>query len=206
MNSPTHRDNLVNAHYTDIGIGMATGTYEGHPATFVVQLFGRPAQPVVAVIPTAAAPRPGAPIAPILIAAAPVSTSTPVPALISPATTTPPTSVSTSPVTVASPSSVPPAAVAGTEIVMPNPHGTVVYQSEPRPSLIARLISSPRTAAEDLYLALAALVAVALLLVVLVKVKNQRPALVMNGILLLILIASAFVLNNYIALASAAVN
>jgi hypothetical protein len=40
--SPTHRDNIVRPEYTDIGIGMATGTYKGREAMFVVQFFGRP--------------------------------------------------------------------------------------------------------------------------------------------------------------------
>lgn len=40
--SPTHRDNIVRPEYTDIGIGMATGTYKGREAVFVVQFFGRP--------------------------------------------------------------------------------------------------------------------------------------------------------------------
>jgi uncharacterized protein YkwD len=41
--SPTHRANLMNAHFTEIGIATAEGTYEGHPTTFVVQMFGTPA-------------------------------------------------------------------------------------------------------------------------------------------------------------------
>ena len=40
--SPTHRANLMNAHFTEIGIATAEGTYEGHPTTFVVQMFGTP--------------------------------------------------------------------------------------------------------------------------------------------------------------------
>jgi len=42
MNSPTHRDNIMNARYTEIGIAVAEGTYEGRPAIFAVQMFGRP--------------------------------------------------------------------------------------------------------------------------------------------------------------------
>ena len=40
MESPEHRANLLSADYVDMGIGVATGTYKGTEATFVVQFFG----------------------------------------------------------------------------------------------------------------------------------------------------------------------
>ena len=45
MNSPTHRANIVNSNYTEIGIGIARGTYEGYNTVFVVQMFGTPGLP-----------------------------------------------------------------------------------------------------------------------------------------------------------------
>lgn len=42
MASPGHRANMVKAGYTDIGVGVAEGYYQGAPATFVVQYFARP--------------------------------------------------------------------------------------------------------------------------------------------------------------------
>jgi hypothetical protein len=42
MNSPTHRDNIVGSEYTEIGVGIARGTYQGYPTVFVVQMFGTP--------------------------------------------------------------------------------------------------------------------------------------------------------------------
>ncbi|OGG61401.1 hypothetical protein A3C87_00235 [Candidatus Kaiserbacteria bacterium RIFCSPHIGHO2_02_FULL_49_34] len=42
LHSPSHRANIMNGAYTEIGIGMAKGTFEGVPTTFVVQLFGTP--------------------------------------------------------------------------------------------------------------------------------------------------------------------
>ena len=44
MNSPEHRANILNAHFTQIGVATAQGTYNGHPATYVVQMFGSPAK------------------------------------------------------------------------------------------------------------------------------------------------------------------
>lgn len=43
MNSPTHRANLLNDKFTEIGIATAVGTFEGRQTTFVVQEFGTPA-------------------------------------------------------------------------------------------------------------------------------------------------------------------
>jgi len=40
--SPEHRANILKSNYTEIGIGMATGTYQGKEAVFVVQYFATP--------------------------------------------------------------------------------------------------------------------------------------------------------------------
>lgn len=42
MQSPTHRENLLDVAYLHVGFGVATGTYEGSNVTYVVQLFGLP--------------------------------------------------------------------------------------------------------------------------------------------------------------------
>ena len=57
MDSPTHRANILNGNYTEIGVGTAEGTYEGFKTVYVVQLFGTPAAPTpVAVVRPAAIP------------------------------------------------------------------------------------------------------------------------------------------------------
>jgi uncharacterized protein YkwD len=43
LNSPTHRANILDSHFTQIGIATAQGMFEGHQTTFVVQMFGTPA-------------------------------------------------------------------------------------------------------------------------------------------------------------------
>lgn len=40
MNSPTHRDNLLNSKYKDIGISVVQGTLNGEQTTIIVQEFG----------------------------------------------------------------------------------------------------------------------------------------------------------------------
>lgn len=42
MNSPTHRANILNNRYREIGIATAQGMYKGKSTTFVVQMFGTP--------------------------------------------------------------------------------------------------------------------------------------------------------------------
>ena len=43
MDSPSHRKNIVDGKFTEIGVGTAKGEYEGYDTVYVVQLFGTPA-------------------------------------------------------------------------------------------------------------------------------------------------------------------
>lgn len=40
--SPTHKKNILDQRFTEIGIATADGFYKGRKATFVVQMFGKP--------------------------------------------------------------------------------------------------------------------------------------------------------------------
>jgi hypothetical protein len=42
MASPTHRDNVVNSKYSEIGIAVVPGSLQGQETVLVVQLFGAP--------------------------------------------------------------------------------------------------------------------------------------------------------------------
>jgi len=44
MHSPSHKDNIVNSHYQEIGLAVVNGTLSGVETTLVIQLFGTPAQ------------------------------------------------------------------------------------------------------------------------------------------------------------------
>ncbi|MBU4350839.1 CAP domain-containing protein [Candidatus Parcubacteria bacterium] len=47
--SPSHRQNLLNSNFKEIGIAVLTGNFQGKETTIVVQFFGNPiAKPVVA--------------------------------------------------------------------------------------------------------------------------------------------------------------
>lgn len=43
LDSPTHKANILNSHFTEIGIATIDAIYQGIPTTFVVQSFGTPA-------------------------------------------------------------------------------------------------------------------------------------------------------------------
>jgi len=51
MESPTHRDNIVNSKYKEIGVAVVDGTLEGIKTTLVVQFFGTPSSAQVAQTP-----------------------------------------------------------------------------------------------------------------------------------------------------------
>lgn len=54
MNSPGHRANILNKNFQEIGVGIASGFFEGKKSTVVVQMFGTPIaqQVALAVNPT----------------------------------------------------------------------------------------------------------------------------------------------------------
>lgn len=69
MSSPGHRANLLDGRFTEVGIAIARGSYEGRETTFVVEVFGTPAveaREPMALAPTTAGlnPTPSAPPAP----------------------------------------------------------------------------------------------------------------------------------------------
>ncbi len=59
MESTEHRANILKKNYTDMGIGVAHGTFESKPAVFIVQFFG--AQAPQEKVKVAIAPRAGVP-------------------------------------------------------------------------------------------------------------------------------------------------
>ena len=47
--SPSHRDNLLNSKYTEVGFAVVNGTLDGYDTTLVVQMFGKPRASLAAV-------------------------------------------------------------------------------------------------------------------------------------------------------------
>ncbi len=77
--SPTHRANIVQPNYTEMGVGVAMGTFEGFDSIFVVEHFGAPV-----VLATATPPAPH--LTPSTTSAPVTKTVVPAPAPATPGT------------------------------------------------------------------------------------------------------------------------
>ncbi|MES2135089.1 MAG: CAP domain-containing protein [Patescibacteria group bacterium] len=55
MNSPSHRANLLLPQFTEIGVGVAEGEYQGNHVSFVVEILATPRPPALPAILTAPA-------------------------------------------------------------------------------------------------------------------------------------------------------
>lgn len=45
MNSPAHRENLLSPLFSEVGIAVVSGSYQGKPALVTVEMFGSPLSP-----------------------------------------------------------------------------------------------------------------------------------------------------------------
>ncbi len=170
MNSPTHRANILNDKFSEIGIATSKGTYKGREAVFVVQFFGTPALALAPVTPHSAVS--GNREMATASATVPAGTA----------------GFSTGSVAVAAEPS-----VEGTTTVR-LPETTVT-----QPSLIGELLAKPRSTTAYVLYAIFALVACALILKIFIKIRIQHPQLIVNGVVLLLFIGLALLANNALA-------
>lgn len=64
-NSPSHKENLLNKNYTEMGFAIVNGNLNGYDTTLVVQMFGKPRLPVqTADLPE---PQPAVEVPPVLV-------------------------------------------------------------------------------------------------------------------------------------------
>jgi len=212
MHSPTHRANIMNGNYTEIGIATAVGTYKGKDAIFVVQEFGRPS-----LIARETGARAGtARTIEDMIASAKATPPSPKPD-VKPIVTPPkvkPEPMKTATVTKsASPSLVSQqfatsTTIAGAEIqkldVPVYPVNLPILQRS-HVSKLDLLLASPRQATTTIYLILAAIVLFALGLAVFIKIRVQYPHIIANGILLVSIILSLIMLNGALGFTGGAI-
>jgi hypothetical protein len=50
MDSPTHKENMINPKYQEIGVAVVNGKLQGMETTLVVQLFGKPTKAVASAV------------------------------------------------------------------------------------------------------------------------------------------------------------
>lgn len=156
MKSPIHRENILNKKFTELGIGIAAGTYEGRQAVFVVQMFGKPLEennvPVTAV-------QPITPITPL---------------------TNGQLNEQRQP-------------LAEQKVNDKEVKGTSI-QSVPT---LAEFVTSPKMVSNFFFAALLTIIAIALILQIGIKIKAQYPLLIVNGVLLILIISSVIIFNQY---------
>jgi Cysteine-rich secretory protein family len=177
MNSPTHKANIIKKAYTEIGTGIATGTYEGSPTVFVAQVYAKPAVSTPKKISVTKTE--------VLMASTTknISASTSAKVLGSEiavtgevsqkATTTPALFV---PIVDKKP----------VEMVFSN-------------GFIDEYLTSPRHIASVAFMIIAILIALALIFKMFIRMDKRHPRLITNGLVLLIVICGLYAGNNYIS-------
>lgn len=79
MASPTHRENILNANYREIGIGVVEGPLSGTDTTIIVQFFGTSLDSATANIPVAKAQGAATKVSVTPAPARPITSPTPIP-------------------------------------------------------------------------------------------------------------------------------
>jgi len=181
MNSAGHRANILNGNFTEIGIALAPGTYNGRESIYVVQLFGRPA-------PVAQVPAPVAQV-PAPVAVVSEETEEPTPIL----TVNTPTPASA--VAAASAENIQVLAESELFIAVQNNDYVDVEEIKEssasavvRSSTIEKVFASPKTLLESIYITLATVVFISLILFLIYKPRRTHTKHIVYMILLFILI------------------
>lgn len=199
MDSPGHRANILNSHFTEIGIGIAEGTFEGRPTVFVVQMFGTPASTfsrfptsVTKVETTAPQVVPVSPqVAPAAIPETTIPTSSPV-AVKGATEHVEEEGVDTEhgedhdhveveepKVVVSDDTFIAVRAEVATSSV------AAIATADAGMPFVQKLITSPKSVAQSVYIVLAAIIGVALVLMIVIEMKRQHPKNVALGFILL---------------------
>lgn len=208
MNSPGHRANILNTNYTEIGIGTAVGTYKGKTTVFIAQYFGKPllengvSTSKITAISTSSN---------VLVSASSVAkerASMQKTSVLGESTKlNESTSVQVESF-VALENSNMNSQVENPKVNQKNQDlATNAGSSMPSEysSVIERTLSSPRAIVNNLLILFAAIISLALILKIFIKIEIQHPPLIVNGLLVIILIVSALLLNKYIGFVSAQV-
>ncbi len=182
MNSPTHRENIVKKNYKEIGIGVATGVYEGRSTVFVAQFFGTP-------VVYAAPSEPTTP-------ANPTTNPTPTPVKPKPPITTPP---KTTPPTVTPPTS---------QNVAVAPSAIRVLGEENTPAVVTKdstftnvktfienALTSPRQYASFILAGILIIIILALCLAIFIRSEMTHPLIVARGAALVAIVLALLFIN-----------
>lgn len=188
MNSPTHRANVLDEHFTEIGIAIARGTYEGRKTTFVVQMFGTPAISTPAPVKVVSSPiEPTAPALATTVQTPP--SDVPAESRVAAATVTPSAQVAPE--------------FAETERVLGTEAGALA--PVPSASWWQYLLTSPKTVLRYAYYALAIIILGLLAYVTELEFHKRHMRHVWAAALLFALMTGLFIFANIVLFAAPAV-
>ncbi len=178
LSSPEHRANITNAGFTDIGMATAQGEFNGQPAVYVVELFGKPAPPSAVAPIAAAAARP------------PEVSAKPAPELMMASTTGGDlfVAVKGAGTGIASEATATPAPLAHAEQV-----------NTEQANIVQRAAANPRRTIDYFYLAVVLIFAAALVLNVFIKIHIQHSQVILGGMLVILIVGLLIVLNQHFA-------
>jgi hypothetical protein len=174
MNSPTHKANIMKNSYTEMGTGVATGTWNGRPTIFVAQVFAKPAGAIMAEKPQ---------IVPKVAQVELKASSTKV------------MGASTKAVVSEDSTSLATQTPAVSAIVV----DTKLDQKVGKVSIFEKYLTSPRHLVNIILIVLGGLVGLALLLKLIIRADKKHPVLITNGLAVFVLILGIYTMNNYFA-------
>jgi hypothetical protein len=177
MNSEGHRANILNDKFTEIGIALASGKYNGQDTIYVVQLFGQPA-PQSVIVPPIVVKEESLSV-PVLAEEINVSGAV----------------ASTENVEVLAESEMF-IAVQNNDYVEVENVKPVSAESVSQSGVVEKALASPKMALKVVYLAIGGIVLLALILFVVIEPRHQHPKNILYVILLLVLIFILFYLSS----------
>ena len=161
MASPTHKANIVKGNYTEMGTGIASGTYEGRESVFVAQVYANPLPKTITQT---------QPIKSELKQIKEIPTIVKVEEPIN---------------------------ILGAETVR-NVVNTPIELVK-RATLWQKLIASPRNTTNIILYVVFGIVLFALLLYIIVKMRNHHKGIITNGLMVLVIIGAIFLANYYLS-------
>jgi hypothetical protein len=175
MASPTHKANIVKENYTEIGTGIASGIYEGRETIFVAQVYANPLPETI----TQIQPKE------IIIKPTVVK-----PKVINIKETTNVLGTEITALSETSPEEV--------TVITPNMED-VLSSPIQNPTFWQKLLASPRNTTNIILYIIFAIIFIALLLYIVIKMKNHHIDLITNGLIVLVIVGAIFSVNYYLS-------
>jgi len=176
MKSPSHRSNILNKNFTEIGIGVAQGYFAGKETVYIVQFFGKPLQKITK--------PPTLGVEEIKPKEMETETQKVQPVQITPEMFAVNTNVS--------PEEIP----SEEKQISSGEVSEISFESSP----IQRVLSAPKFTIQFFFLFLFLFFTFALFLNIFINIKVQHLSLIRGGVFLLLLLTFSILFNNYLLL------